>query len=46
MYVLCLVTYIDLGLMAMFNVLSCQPRTLYNLLAYQHLPLWLKLDGL
>lgn len=43
---LCLVTCLDLSFMAMFNVLSCQPCTLCNLLPYQHLPLCLTLDAL
>lgn len=48
MYILCLVTCLDLSLMAMFNVLSCQPHTLCNLLPYQHLqdPLLFALDAL
>lgn len=46
MYILCLVTCLNLNLMAMFNVLSCQPRTLCNLLPYQHFPLWLTLHAL
>lgn len=46
MYVLCLVTCLDLSLMTMFNVLSCQPCTLCNLLQCQHLPLWLTLAAL